>query len=98
MFSNAPDPRSRPTPSQALQWLLDGNARFVAGAEPGRGPRAVAMRGVELDARAHLVLRGWVGPVVLVTLDDPDDPTPAWLVSTRRPEHLAEALRAVAGR
>lgn len=31
MFSNAPDPRSRPTPSQALQWLLDGNARFAAG-------------------------------------------------------------------
>jgi hypothetical protein len=70
-------------------------ARHVAAATPARGERARALRGVELDARTHLVLRGWVDPVVLVALDDPDDPTPAWLVSTRRPEHLAEALRAL---
>lgn len=31
MFSNAPDPRSRPTPSQALQALIDGNLRFAEG-------------------------------------------------------------------
>ncbi len=73
-------------------------ASAIGGAEAARGPRARALRGPELDARTHLVLRGWVDPVVLVTLDDPDDPTPAWLVSTREPERLAAALHALAGR
>lgn len=70
--------------------------RFVAAAGSGRGQRARAMRGTELDARTHLLLRGWVDPVVLVVLDDPDDPVPAWLVSTRQPEHLVRTLLAVA--
>jgi hypothetical protein len=34
--------------------------------------------------------------VVRVNLDDPNDPTPYWLVSTRQPNRLAEALRATA--
>ena len=73
-------------------------ASAIAGAEAARGPRARALRGPELDARTHLVLRGWVDPVVLVALDDPDDPTPAWLVSTREPERLAAALHTITGR
>lgn len=71
-------------------------ARFVTGVEPARGPRARALRGVDLDARSHLLLRGWVDPVVRVDLDDPEDPHPSWVVSTRRPEHLARAVLAVA--
>jgi hypothetical protein len=30
---------------------------------------------------------------VLVVLDDPDDPTPYWLVSTRHPDRVLAALR-----
>ena len=48
--------------------------------------------GPDLDARAHLRHRAWASHSVRITLDDPDDPTPYWLVSTRRPEQLAEAL------
>ncbi len=48
--------------------------------------------GVEADARAHLVLRPYVSTAVEITLDDPADPVPYWLVSTRRPEALAAAL------
>ena len=70
--------------------------RFVAAAGSGRGLRARAMRGTDLDARTHLLLRGWVDPMVLVVLDDPEDPVPSWLVSTRRPEHLVRAVLAVA--
>jgi hypothetical protein len=33
--------------------------------------------------------------MVLVVLDDPDDPTPYWLVSSRHPERVLSALRAV---
>jgi hypothetical protein len=31
---------------------------------------------------------------VRVDVADPDDPTPYWLVSSRHPDKLAEALRA----
>lgn len=59
-----------------------------------RGSKARAARGVDLDARAWTVFRGWVDPVVRIPLLDPDDPTPYWLVSTRRPEDLAAAISA----
>jgi hypothetical protein len=48
--------------------------------------------GPGLDARAHLCLRGWVRTAVRVELDDPADPTPYWVVSTRRPTALVAAL------
>ena len=53
-------------------------------------------RGPNLDARAYLCLRGWIATGVLVELRDAGDPTPYWLVSSRRPEELAAAIRAAA--
>ena len=64
----------------------------VEKAEPFEGPDATAERGTGLDARAWLLLRGWIPGVVRVQLNDPDDPTPYWLISTRRPKRLAAAL------
>jgi Protein of unknown function (DUF3093) len=49
--------------------------------------------GVEADARAHLVLRPYIKATVEITLDDPEDPVPYWLVSTRQPQRLAAALQ-----
>ena len=49
-------------------------------------------RGTGLDARAFLVIRGWIKPVVRVPVVDPADPTPYWLISTRRPKELAAAI------
>lgn len=66
--------------------------RFVGTATPFREPEATLERGRNLDARAWLLIRGWVGPVVKVENTDPDDPTPYWLVSSRKPEELASAL------
>jgi hypothetical protein len=48
--------------------------------------------GVDADARAYLLLRPYLRQSVLVPLDDPADPTPYWLLSTRRPERLVAAL------
>lgn len=48
--------------------------------------------GVGAHPLAFVVQRPWVGPAVQVLLDDPDDPTPYWIVSTRRPVELATAL------
>lgn len=47
-----------------------------------------------LDPAAFLLHRGWIGPMVRVHLVDPEDPTPYWIFSTRRPERVAAVLRA----
>ena len=46
------------------------------------------------DPEAYLCLRSWTSRSVLVEVDDPDDPHPYWLVSTRRGHELAPVLAA----
>ena len=76
--------------------LRVGRARiersFLGAVTAHSGKDAVAERGQRLDARAYLVLRGWIPGVARIVLTDPTDPTPYWLVSTRDPEGLASAL------
>lgn len=70
-------------------------------AEALTGEEARAARGPGLDRRAYVAIRGYVPGVVRIEVDDPADPTPYWLVSTRRPERLVaglEAARQTAGR
>ena len=55
------------------------------------GTRRLAGR--DADARAYLLLRPYLQRAVRIGIDDPADPTPYWLVSTRRPDRLAAALR-----
>lgn len=55
-----------------------------------------AQRGPQADARAYLLLRPYISTAVRVDLDDPSDPAPYWLLSTRRPHQLAAAVRASA--
>lgn len=50
--------------------------------------------GVKADPLAFVVQRPWVREAVLVVLDDPADPTPYWMVSSRRPRKLVGALLA----
>ncbi len=57
--------------------------------------------GPQLRADAYVVHRPWVRTAVRVGVADEADPTPYWLVSSRRPEELARALlacREAAGR
>lgn len=51
------------------------------------------LAGRDADARAYLLLRPYLHRAVRIGIDDPADPTPYWLVSTRRPDRLAAALR-----
>lgn len=56
------------------------------------------LRGPEGDGRVYTALRTWSAPgAVLITLDDPLDPHPAWLISSRNPEALRAALAATMG-
>lgn len=78
--------------------LRAGAARIpvdlIGAPETFTGEQARQQRGPVLDARAYLLLRGWITPVLRVPVTDPQDPTPYWLVSTRRPEALSEAILA----
>ena len=59
------------------------------------GPQIAALRGPGADARTFVALRPWSArDGVLVRLDDPDDPHPAWLFSSRHPGRVAAALAA----
>ena len=40
-----------------------------------------------------MMLDAHVKSMVLLVLDDPDDPTPYWLISTRHPEKVLAALQ-----
>lgn len=60
-----------------------GDVRGVTEAER---PAAIS------DARTWKLLRAWIPTGVLVTINDPADPTPSWYLSTRHPEKLAAAL------
>jgi Protein of unknown function (DUF3093) len=40
------------------------------------------------------VLRPYIATAVEITLNDPDDPVPYWLVSSRRPRAFAAAVNA----
>ncbi|MCW2853966.1 MAG: hypothetical protein JWM84_3630 [Nocardioides sp.] len=48
--------------------------------------------GTGADARAHLVTRPYLDHGVIVTIADPADPAPYWLVSSRHPRAMAAAL------
>jgi hypothetical protein len=54
--------------------------------------------GVGAHPLAFVIQRPWIGPAVQVLLDDPTDPTPYWVISTRRPVELATALLAARSR
>jgi Protein of unknown function (DUF3093) len=59
--------------------------------EVPRSAKSAAL-GRQLDPAAFVLHRAWVGPMILVVLDDPDDPTPYWLVSCRHPDRVLSAL------
>ena len=76
--------------------LVAGKARIpitaIGEVTAHHGESARMERGQRLDARAWLLIRGWVDPVVKLEVRDEADPTPYWLVSTRKPEAIIAAL------
>jgi hypothetical protein len=68
---------------------------YIGGCRALDAEATVVRGGVQADGRAHLVLKPYVATAVEIELDDPDDPVPYWLVSSRRPARLAAALAPV---
>ncbi len=76
-------PASISTSLVATVHTLDADA--MRQARDGRHPQA--------DARSYTVVRPWSGSTgVLITLDDPLDPHPSWVITSRAPEALRTAL------
>lgn len=48
--------------------------------------------GRQLDPAAYVRSRGWIKQMVMLVLDDPNDPTPYWLISTKNPEAVLQAF------
>jgi hypothetical protein len=71
---------------------------YVGRIAPLDAEQSREVKGARADPRAYLCTRGWVARTVLVEVDDPDDPHPYWLVSTRHGERLAPILAAARDR
>ena len=78
--------------------LVAGRAHIsvdhVGAVEPLDAEATHRLAGRDADARAYLLLRPYLRRAVRVDIEDPADPAPYWLVSTRRPDRLVTALRA----
>lgn len=74
-----------------LEWDYLGDVRVL---DRGATRRRL---GRDADPAAWLVLRGYLQTSVEVTVADPQDPHPYWLISTRTPQRLARALQAGRG-
>lgn len=77
-------------------WLHAGEARIPANAInrslviPPTAKQAAMGR--QLDPAAYVVHKSWIPTMAMFVVDDPEDPTPYWLVSSKEPQELVEAL------
>jgi len=67
--------------------------RYVTGVVALDAATLQRVVGREGDPAAYVAIRSWVGSGVQVWLDDADDPTPYWVVSTRHPREVVRAVR-----
>jgi Protein of unknown function (DUF3093) len=67
--------------------------QYVSGSVALDGPTLRRVVGREGDPAAFVALRPWIGPGVQLWIDDVDDPTPYWVVSTRHPDEVVAVLR-----
>jgi Protein of unknown function (DUF3093) len=76
-------------------WIGNAHLPMSVVARTAEVPRSAksAALGRQLDPAAYVVHRGWIGPMVLLVLEDPDDPTPYWLISAKHPDKVLAALR-----
>jgi hypothetical protein len=67
--------------------------QFISGAVALDDRTLRRVVGREGDPAAFVAVRPWIGPGVQLWLDDANDPTPYWVVSTRHPDQVLAALR-----
>ena len=77
-------------------WLYVGNAKIdckhIKKVTELKKEEFLKLRGQNADPAAFNATRFWVSTGVKVELKDKNDPTPYWLIATRKPKKLAAAL------
>lgn len=66
----------------------------ISGAVALDGPTLRRVVGREGDPAAFVSIRPWIAPGFQVWVDDPEDPTPYWVVSSRHPQRVVDLIRA----
>lgn len=67
--------------------------RLIADVIPLDAAARHELLGASADPLAFVIQRPWIRGAVQVVLDDPADPTPYWLISTRHPDRLAATVQ-----
>ena len=77
-------------------WLRVGrariDARWLETPDAYTGDEAQERRGTRLPGDGWHLIRGGIDGIVVVPLNDPDDPVRSWTISTRTPDRLAAAI------
>ncbi|APT84890.1 membrane protein [Corynebacterium aquilae DSM 44791] len=82
--------------ADGCRWLKTGGAELPCDvvsrtlAVPATAKRNAM--GHQLDPAAFVVSHGWVNEMAMFVLDDPEDPTPYWLIGSRDPQALIAAF------
>jgi DUF3093 family protein len=77
-------------------WVDDAHlpVKFISDVIPLDQDDRRMLLGPAADPLAFVVQRPWIKGTVQIVLNDPDDPTPYWVISTRSPERLTASIRA----
>ncbi|MEY3736866.1 MAG: hypothetical protein RLZZ251_582 [Actinomycetota bacterium] len=79
------------------QYFKVGNAvierKFLGAIQPLDSQEMARVRGRDADPAAFLAIRFWVKTGIRVEIRDPRDPTPYWLVSSRKYREFCAALK-----
>lgn len=65
---------------------------FISAVSVESRPSTKTLLTTGADARAFLLIRSWIPESVRVNIADANDPTPYWLISSRRAHQLAQSL------
>jgi hypothetical protein len=77
-------------------WLYVGNAKleikYIKSAKELNKTQLLNLRGPAADPAAFNATRYWIKTGVKIELQDKSDPTPYWLISTRKAKALTNCL------
>jgi hypothetical protein len=66
--------------------------KYLGGVEKLTSPQLRLLRTRDADPAAFLAIKFWLSTGVKITISDPRDPTPYWLVTSKRGEEIAALL------
>jgi hypothetical protein len=66
--------------------------KYISGVTSLTSEEMRILRGPKINTAAYMQIRFWISTGVKITISDPQDPTPYWLVSSKKAHQLAGAL------